>query len=33
MGGYGHRRARETLLGGATHTVLRDMALPVLISH
>jgi nucleotide-binding universal stress UspA family protein len=33
MGGYGHRRARETLLGGATRTVLRDMTLPVLISH
>lgn len=33
MGGYGHRRARETLLGGATRDVLRDMMLPVLISH
>jgi nucleotide-binding universal stress UspA family protein len=33
MGGYGHRRARETLLGGATRTVLRDMTLPVLIAH
>jgi nucleotide-binding universal stress UspA family protein len=33
MGGYGHRRARETLLGGATRSVLRDMTLPVLISH
>jgi nucleotide-binding universal stress UspA family protein len=33
MGGYGHRRLRETLLGGTTRTVLRDMTLPVLISH
>ena len=33
MGGYGHRRGRETLLGGTTRTVLRDMTLPVLISH
>ena len=33
MGGYGHRRAREVLLGGATQTVLNNMQLPVLISH
>lgn len=33
MGGYGHRRAREIVLGGATRTVLADMGLPVLISH
>ena len=33
MGGYGHQRAREALLGGATRTVLREMTLPVLISH
>ena len=33
MGGYGHRRARETLLGGATRTVLKEMTLPVLIAH
>jgi nucleotide-binding universal stress UspA family protein len=33
MGGYGHQRAREVLLGGATRTVLQDMHLPVLISH
>jgi hypothetical protein len=25
MGAYGHSRARELLLGGATHTVLRSM--------
>ncbi|MYM76235.1 universal stress protein, partial [Duganella sp. FT134W] len=33
MGGYGHGRARETLLGGVTRAVLADMTLPVLISH
>nr|WP_315218568.1 universal stress protein [uncultured Duganella sp.] len=33
MGGYGHRRARETLLGGATRTVLTEMTLPVLMAH
>lgn len=33
MGGYGHMRARETLLGGTTRDVLRDMTLPVLVSH
>lgn len=33
MGGYGHSRAREVLLGGATQTVLRDATMPVLISH
>ncbi|MYN18410.1 universal stress protein [Rugamonas sp. FT107W] len=33
MGGYGHRRVHETLLGGATRSVLRGMTLPVLISH
>lgn len=33
MGGYGHRRLQETLLGGATRSILREMTLPVLISH
>jgi nucleotide-binding universal stress UspA family protein len=33
MGGYGHQRARELLLGGATRSVLRQMHLPVLMSH
>ncbi len=33
MGAYGHSRARELLLGGATRTVLRSMTLPVLMSH
>jgi nucleotide-binding universal stress UspA family protein len=33
MGGYGHQRHREALLGGTTRDVLRDAALPVLMSH
>jgi nucleotide-binding universal stress UspA family protein len=33
MGGYGHSRAREALLGGATRTVLEQMTLPVLLAH
>jgi nucleotide-binding universal stress UspA family protein len=33
MGLYGHSRARELLLGGATRTLLRSMTLPVLMSH
>ncbi len=33
MGGYGHSRLREFVLGGATRTVLRHMTLPVLMSH
>jgi nucleotide-binding universal stress UspA family protein len=33
MGAYGHTRARERLLGGATRTMLQSMTLPVLLSH
>lgn len=33
MGGYGHTRFRELLLGGVTATVLRTMTVPVLMSH
>lgn len=33
MGGYGHSRTRELILGGVTHAVLQDMAIPVLMSH
>ena len=33
MGCYGHGRAREWLLGGATRTVLGAMTLPVLMAH
>jgi nucleotide-binding universal stress UspA family protein len=33
MGGYGHTRFRELLLGGVTRTVLTAMTVPVLMSH
>jgi nucleotide-binding universal stress UspA family protein len=33
MGGYGHSRMREMVLGGATRAILRSMTLPVLMSH
>jgi len=33
MGGYGHSRLREFVLGGVTHSILRSMTLPVLLSH
>ena len=33
MGGYGHTRFREVLLGGVTQTVLKTMTVPVLMSH
>lgn len=33
MGGYGHTRFREVLLGGVTLTVLKTMTVPVLMSH
>jgi nucleotide-binding universal stress UspA family protein len=33
MGGYGHTRMRDFILGGATDGILRDLCLPVLISH
>ncbi len=33
MGGYGHARAFELLLGGVTRTILSSMTLPVLMSH
>jgi nucleotide-binding universal stress UspA family protein len=33
MGCYGHSRAREWVLGGATRSLLRSMTLPVLMSH
>ena len=33
MGCYGHSRAREFVLGGATRTVLHTMTLPVLMAH
>ncbi|MFN9847070.1 MAG: universal stress protein [Alphaproteobacteria bacterium] len=33
MGGFGHSRAREFLLGGATAHVLKAPTCPVLLSH
>lgn len=33
MGGYGHSRLRELVLGGATRGVLSDLRLPILLSH
>ena len=33
MGCYGHSRAREWVMGGATRTVLKSMTVPVLMAH
>ncbi|MFD2271597.1 universal stress protein [Undibacterium arcticum] len=33
MGGYGHTRFREVLLGSVTKTMLKTMTVPVLMSH
>ena len=33
MGGYGHSRLREFVLGGVTRTILHSMTVPVLMSH
>lgn len=33
VGAYGHSRFRELVLGGVTRTLLRQMTLPVLMSH
>jgi nucleotide-binding universal stress UspA family protein len=33
MGGYGHSRLREMMLGGTTRSILEHMSLPVLFSH
>ena len=33
MGGYGHSRVRDFVLGGATEGVLTDLRLPILLSH
>jgi len=33
MGGYGHSRQREFILGGVTRTLLEQMTVPVLMSH
>lgn len=33
MGGYGHSRMRQFVLGGVTRHILRHMTVPVLLSH
>jgi nucleotide-binding universal stress UspA family protein len=33
MGGYGHSRLREFMLGGVTRSILSSMTVPVLMSH
>jgi nucleotide-binding universal stress UspA family protein len=33
MGGYGHSRMREFVLGGVTRSILRTMTAAVLMSH
>ena len=33
MGGYGHSRLREFVLGGVTRSILRSMTVPALMSH
>jgi nucleotide-binding universal stress UspA family protein len=33
MGAYGHSRLREMILGGVTRDILRNMNVPVLMSH
>lgn len=33
MGGFGHSRMRDFVLGGATSGILKDLQLPVLLSH
>jgi nucleotide-binding universal stress UspA family protein len=33
MGGYGHSRVREMILGGVTRYILTHPSLPVLIAH
>jgi nucleotide-binding universal stress UspA family protein len=33
MGCYGHSRAREWVLGGASRTLLASMTVPLLVAH
>ena len=33
MGGYGHSRLREFVLGGVTRSIFQSMTAPVLMSH
>jgi nucleotide-binding universal stress UspA family protein len=33
MGGYGHSRLRESLLGAVTYELMNKSPIPVLVSH
>ena len=33
MGGYGHSRIRDFVMGGATEGVLKALTMPVMLSH
>jgi nucleotide-binding universal stress UspA family protein len=33
MGGYGHSRLREWLLGGVTYELLHGAPIPILVAH
>jgi len=33
MGGYGHSRLREIVLGGTTRTIMQSMTVPIFMSH
>ena len=33
LGGYGHSRLREFVLGGVTRSILETMTVPTLMSH
>jgi nucleotide-binding universal stress UspA family protein len=33
MGGYGHAKLREVILGGVTRDMLKSMTVPVFMSH
>jgi nucleotide-binding universal stress UspA family protein len=33
MGGYGHAKLREVILGGGTRDMLESMTVPVFMSH
>src|SRR5690606_19630408 len=33
MGGYGHSRVRDFVMGGATEGVLKSLSMPVMLSH
>jgi nucleotide-binding universal stress UspA family protein len=33
MGGYGHLRLREWLLGGVTYNLMHEASVPLLVAH